>query len=602
MVRQHSGQRGERFDDSSNGGWLGDRGVSEVIGSILVFGLLVALLAIVQTQAVPNANEEVEAEHSIDVQGDLLDLKSSISKTARDDGSATTTVSTGMTYPPRLVLYNPPAVQGTLTTGESDSVFLNDFSAPETDTAQYIESPGPFETHSISYRVDYNRYSNAPVTRFEHGVMVDQYEDNTTIVESEGDLVSGNHISLVMLRGGLQESGVRPASVTTHPVSAPAQKVTIETPSSDRGELSVPTGISEEVWLTEILDDQIDSNAPADVSDCDDLDPSSYSPDTGDDRYIVGCSYQTSPNRVLTLQLQSDSTYVLRLSKVGFSGDSDRLTPTYVTDVTAPSTSGLVVEVRDKYNNPIERRVPLTLERSDGSTEPLMTGPDGRADIPDGLTDEADVYLRVGSNAASPPSSCDELGCAEVEPPGLPASSLVRVTDVAADQDANTVTYSFTNSGDRDTNISEVQLGYATQREERTLTVAVGQVSGCSSLELNCLSSEELTTSLVDDGPGAIDNITVQPAGTTYLPNASNGAQENLAPVRFDDNGQDPEGNTPQLEAGTMSDVEFALDDSIDLDGSNSVDVSITVYYSDGSVATYSRTLYNEAGDQGQSP
>ena len=49
-----------------------ERGVSEVLGAILVFGILVVLLATIQTQAIPAANEQVEFNHNQEVQSDLV--------------------------------------------------------------------------------------------------------------------------------------------------------------------------------------------------------------------------------------------------------------------------------------------------------------------------------------------------------------------------------------------------------------------------------------------------------------------------------------------------------------------------------------------------
>ena len=152
-------RRADRGDERAAGlaGWFDDRAVSEVIGSILVFGLLVALLAIVQTQAVPNANAEIEVKHSQSVQGDIADLQSAISRTGTFGGTESVTVETGMTYPSRLVLFNPPSVQGTLASGGPGNVSLENFSAERPDTDSYIGTDPNFTTHAISYRVDYNR-------------------------------------------------------------------------------------------------------------------------------------------------------------------------------------------------------------------------------------------------------------------------------------------------------------------------------------------------------------------------------------------------------------------------------------------------------------
>ena len=52
-----------------------ERGVSEIVGAILVFALVILLLSIIQSQAVPSQNQEIEVQHSVVVQGDLVVLR-----------------------------------------------------------------------------------------------------------------------------------------------------------------------------------------------------------------------------------------------------------------------------------------------------------------------------------------------------------------------------------------------------------------------------------------------------------------------------------------------------------------------------------------------
>jgi hypothetical protein len=599
-ARERPGDWGDERPDGV-AGRLDDRAVSEVIGSILVFGLLVSLLAIVQTQAVPNANAEIEVKHSQSVQGDIADLQSAVSRTGTFGGTESVTVETGMTYPSRLVLFNPPAVQGTLASGGAGNVSLENFSAERADTDSYIGTNPNFTTHAVSYRVDYNRYTDQPETRYEYGVVANQYDDATRI-ESGGGPVSGRFITLTMLRGGLQESQVRPASVTTYPVSAPAQRVTVESPDDRPANLTIATGLSDEVWVSKILRDQLDTNATAgtNVTDCGSLNGGSTNavadPVEDDGRFVVGCSYRTVANgsNELTIRFEQNQSYRLGMSKVAFSAAAEPTDATYVTDV-SPSANELVVEVRDRFNNPVERRVDLTVERADGSTEEITTDPRGRAQIQDAVDPQLDRPANVSLRGSSPSDCIANVTCAVVEPPGLPAASNIRVTNVSADDSENTVTFTFENQGSRDTNMSEVQLGFATQRNERTLTVTVGDtLESCGEITdpTTCsLDQEDVTTSFVTDGPDAISNFTVD--GTTY--SSGIGAVENRDPVAFTDGS----GNLATLPRSSTADVTYALDDSFTLAGKDSVDLSVTVYYEDGSVATYSRTLFQEDGGSG---
>lgn len=570
-----------------------DRGVSEVIGSILVFGLLIALLAMVQTQVVPNANEDIEATHAADVQGDMADLQSSISRSAALGSTESTTVRTGMTYPPRLVLYNPPPVQGTLTTGETGQVDLGGFTAVNEDTQDFLAGGTTYDTHTVSYRVEYNRYENAPTTRYEHSVLVNDYGDRAT-VESAGSLVRGNRISLTLLRGGLQASQVGPASVSTYPVSSPPRTVNVEAVGT-QPTITVPTGIDEETWVTELLAGQFDSNAlpGRDPSVCDDLDDVPAGDGDGtDERFLVGCSYTENPDapNELTLTFEQGAEYELRTAKVGFSSVSDTPDPAYVAEVTPPDSNTAVVEVRDRFNNPVQRSVALTVETRTG-TRTVVTGPDGRADV-GALSAERAVFLQGTSG-----SNCDTVPtCANAGPVAGSAASAVRVNAVSQPNGpvGDQIAFTFDNTGQDETEITEVQLGYVTQRTEQELTL-----TGGGTLE------GDPSTTLVDDGPDSIVSITDESTGTTYDPPSGQsgsppGARENLAPVEFtDDSGALPTLPSSGGGTGTRTMV-FTLNEAASTEDRDSVDLSITVYYADGSSATYSRTLFDQDGQSGQ--
>lgn len=600
----------QRDSTSGGTGLFDDRGVSEVIGAILVFGLLVSLLAIVQTQAVPNANKEVEVKHSADVQGDLANLQAAITRSSMFGGTESTTVETGMTYPSRLILYNPPAVQGTLETrsGPAPNTQLARFFATNPDTYSYINgSLLNYSTNVVEYRSDYNRYQNPPTIRYEHTALVSDYGDQTT-VEAEGSFVSGKNINLVLLRDGLQESQVRPATVTTYPVSAPAQAVEVQT-GSDPGQILVPTNLNDSVWVSKVLNDQIDLNAlqGSDITGCDSLNEggsdATTNPDTSDGRYIVDCDYFERPDapNLLLLQFQSNTVYDMRMSKIGFSAQADELEPAYITEVSNPTPGSITVEVRDKYNNPIDRPVEVAVLTTSGPLPSRTTDPSGQLTL-DNVEGPVNVYLPSRYSPSS--GNCGpSVDCAIARGTAPLTRSSVTIQNISANSGAGEVALLFQNEKDSPANISKVQLDYATQREERVLTLSASAVVG-----LVGGGNQTFSSSLVSDGPDSIESLQV--GSQTYTPISSGGsppgAKENLGPAEFRAGGT-ATGAPVTLPAATPSgpsetQVTFVLNEDFSLSGADSLDVAITVYYEDGSQATYTRTLFNDQGEAGQSP
>ncbi|WP_276257805.1 hypothetical protein [Haloglomus litoreum] len=636
--------RAERGDERASGpdgpvaGWLDDRGVSEVIGSILVFGLLVSLLAIVQTQAVPDANNEVEVKHSDDVQGDMANLQAAITRTSAFGGTESTVVETGMTYPPRLVLYNPPAVQGTLRTSDSpsDNVEVNQFGydidadgdaipvAPTDDNVGYkFIFDREFSTNLVSYEADYNRYQESPTIRYEHGTLVSDFGDETT-VQAEGNLVNGRRISLTYLDGGLQESQVRPASITTYPVSAPGQ--TIDVPAgSQPGELVLPTSIDESVWVSEVLRDQIDTNAlpGGDLSACSDLetiDSSNPASDT-DGRYIIDCSYDdsTSPAE-LTLTFQSDTTYEMQMSKVAFQAQSDEVAPAYVTadNALANSVSEVTLEFRDRFNNPVSTGT-ISIADYDTGSNTVQTPPDeSGVEIPtDGeLTVDKPsgvkaYYIDSGPNAFTPGSgvTCFQSPACILSSnfPTSGSTSPVRLSDatiVADDQ----VRLTLQNFGP-ERSVETVKTNYVTVHEQKKVVESADLVTTTS--DTLAALAQVVTDADVNvgktnatdtiDGPNALTDIAVDPSSGTSVSGTFG-----TAPV---ENG--PAVNAPDLTpipaTSNGNEVTLTFDESIEADMGNEfgdsetpsdmLEVSVTVTYSDGYRTTYTTQLHAPEDD-----
>lgn len=367
-----------------------ERGVSEVLGAILVFGLLILLLTLLQTQAVPNANEEVEFEHNQMVRQDLSKFQEAIVRSAATGEEESVTLRVGTSYPPRMVFFNPSPPSGSLRTTAATGVELSNIVALNDETADYVDGsvggPGIIESRSVIYRPDYNLYDRAPETVYDNTVLVNAFDDGGTVVENRGGMVSGRQVSLVTIGGDLSEARPGSMSLAVQPVSSPSRTVSVRG-MGDSMTVTVPTVVAEEVWVHDILASEIDdtddgSAGPEPGDTCADISGVA----TGNDRYVVGCTYSTNPNGPNELRLSFQEldgngapvVYDLRMSRVGIGTGFDEPRSHYMTDIAGDQThvprggsQKLTVEVRDRFNTPVSGATVTVESVSTGSVSPV---------------------------------------------------------------------------------------------------------------------------------------------------------------------------------------------------------------------------------------
>lgn len=232
---------------------LDDRGVSEVLGAVLVFGIVVMLLGMLQTFAVPQENQEVEFQHSQQVADQMADLRATALDVARDGGTKTANVKLGTSYPTRFVLLNPPDATGTLRTTEAGEMELT---MSGLDVSDACGTGSSVESRVLEYEPRYNSYNSAPTMGFEHGVNYRKYEDSVRI-DGEQTLIRGNTITLLPFVGEYAAEGVATESID---IASTGMGQTINT-SSNPFTLIVPTKLAADTWRTEeqLLAEEISS-------------------------------------------------------------------------------------------------------------------------------------------------------------------------------------------------------------------------------------------------------------------------------------------------------------------------------------------------------
>lgn len=526
-------------NDTSRTFGLDERGVSEVIGSILVFGIVIMLLSIVQIQAIPNANEEIEYKHSQAVQQDLTQLSVAISETAATGNSRSASLKLGTTYPTRLLFYNPPPVQGRLKTTSQANISITNVQS-DSSAGRYLNNVAPYNisTRALVYTANYNQYQAAP-TRVREPTVYYENHSNSTIVRSS-NFIDGSKINLIALGGDLSASGVSAEALEAEPLSAPANEYTVENQGGPLT-IQVPTRMSWAAW-NRTLEDEYASTANANGTTV----------SGSADGRIVSASYQPQSGayNLLTVELES-GTYTLRTGKVGF-GQTQNPRPTYIVPV---STSGATatVEVRDVYNNPVSG---VTLSTSlSGSYSQVTTGPDGRASIPASATSASQVTFE---------KDFDGDGMESFETATTSFQSGITLVDGRALSN-NVIQFEVENPGTKRT-IQSVQVHHITEYE---------------TLGTNLPGTKVRT--IVNDGPENVTQVKVGSTPSSFSPEPTeNSRAEQLS--------------TPLAIPSGSSTIKLTVSPDFAYLTGDAVGARVTLYFEDGS-KTFDVMLHSDDPD-----
>ena len=198
--------------------WDDTRGQSVQVGVIILFSFAIIAFTSYQAVIVPQQNQQVEFDHSQNVQSDLIDLRNSIVRAGNGEQSGATTVTLGTEYPARLFAINAPPPSGRLSTTESRPMSINGGTnlgsiCPDADA----------ETVGVEYEPSYSYYNNAPTTVHESTMVYNKFGSDVT-VESAPRLLIGlsdgvsdnNIINLIQTKGDIGISRTGSVTVDTY--------------------------------------------------------------------------------------------------------------------------------------------------------------------------------------------------------------------------------------------------------------------------------------------------------------------------------------------------------------------------------------------------
>jgi hypothetical protein len=323
-----------------------DRGASVQIGAVLLFAILILAVSLWQAQVVPQQNASVEYTHNQRVVDDMKDVRSVMVSAPGERTLRSVSVDMAPAYPPRSVFVNPGPPSGTLRTVGTSNASLNvtvtNAKANDEETADFWNgSPNRYNTGGVVYEPGYNVYTSAPDTVYENTVLYNVQDDGTAVNVSGQDVVDGRTITLVVLQGNLSRTTSAAYSVDFEALSTSDTVVTVTNETGGNITVSFASRRGEGWWTAALRDSEEFADQQGNVTDV-------RAAPLGDGFYNV------------TIELEGNETYELRMAKVGVGSGADEPGTAYAVDVSGDGTTvqqgntqQLVVEVRDAYNNPV---------------------------------------------------------------------------------------------------------------------------------------------------------------------------------------------------------------------------------------------------------
>jgi len=185
------------------------RGVSEVVGFILVFGFLILALTTYQATVVPQQNAQTEFQHFEEVRNEMIELRNAVSTAGQADVSQFPSVTLGTNYRPRLLTINPPDPAGTLKTSEqSYNITISN------GTEKYDKN---ISTRFVEYRPGYNEISIGS-TWLEHSVLyLDERDRGGVSIIQEQNIVKNGTVRITALQNQFQKTDTGRVTLELYP-------------------------------------------------------------------------------------------------------------------------------------------------------------------------------------------------------------------------------------------------------------------------------------------------------------------------------------------------------------------------------------------------
>jgi hypothetical protein len=227
-----------------------DRAVSQVIGAVLLFGILIILFATYQASIIPGQNTEIEAQHYQDIQGDLGELQGTLVTAAETGEARSTAVTLGPRYPSRALGVNAGPPSGQLRAESVGGGEITSGAVPLDETCRLpTASQDTVPTHALVYTPGYNYYQGGDVPhRLEETLLYQPASSSGgELARTDQSMVdpATRSVTLYPLQSDLQSGGT--GTETYRFVGGYGQSRVVTDPT-----ITIPTRASEALWRDQV--------------------------------------------------------------------------------------------------------------------------------------------------------------------------------------------------------------------------------------------------------------------------------------------------------------------------------------------------------------
>jgi hypothetical protein len=193
---------------------LDEHGVSPLIGLILSLAIIMGLIGLLQSYAVPLWNSEEEAMHYLKLKDQIMQIPGIIDNAEKTGTSSSIRLDLGMEYPARIFLFNPPPSPTTISSYNNSVLITYTEQLPDGSTQVVAKS---FVTKSFVIEPRYY-YSEVPDLVYELGSVFESGTVDRMI--SPVKIISGNQLKFEVLSTNFGSySGTETLLLNFQPVS-----------------------------------------------------------------------------------------------------------------------------------------------------------------------------------------------------------------------------------------------------------------------------------------------------------------------------------------------------------------------------------------------
>ena len=193
-----------------------EKGVSVIIGSLLMFAIFVSLFGAVQTTMVPVWNKGVEYDHLDVVYADMMSLKSDIEDVALHASPKSSDIHLGVRYPERVMFMNPGEGAAGMLTVEKGVEIVVEYGVLNMSGVATPMEPLTF----YSSRITYELYGTigSPKYVYEHGIIIRDYRTSNVTTDEQPLIVNDNiYIPVLNASANFTKSSLDVESLAIYP-------------------------------------------------------------------------------------------------------------------------------------------------------------------------------------------------------------------------------------------------------------------------------------------------------------------------------------------------------------------------------------------------